>query len=178
MPGLRHSSEGSKKRYAGIVEEDGRKHLVFTGLESVRRDWTDIAKRFQKEFLTMVFEEGKDIPSRRLEEMIRQFVKRLRDGEMDDLLIYRKALRKDVKEYTKTTPPHVKAAQKLGERPGRIIAYVMTTDGPEPTAARSAPLDYDHYVEKQIQPIAEAVLQHLGHSWEKIWSRQDELPLF
>jgi DNA polymerase-2 len=178
LPGLRHSQEGSKKRYAGLVEEDGTTRLVFTGLESVRRDWTDIAKRFQKDFLTMVFEEGKDIPRHHLEEVIRDFVKRLRDGEMDGLLIYRKALRKEVREYTKTTPPHVKAAQLLGERSGRIISYVMTTDGPQPAMARTAPLDYDHYVEKQIRPIAEAVLQHLGHSWDKIWSRQDELPLF
>lgn len=178
MPGLRHSSEGSKKRYAGIVDEKGERHLVFTGLESVRRDWTDLAKRFQKELLTMVFNEGTDIPRDQLEEMIRRFVKQLRDGEMDDLLIYRKALRKEVTEYTKTTPPHVKAAQLLGEKSGRIISYVMTADGAQPAAARTAPLDYDHYVEKQIRPIAEAVLLPLGHSWERIWSRQDELPLF
>jgi DNA polymerase elongation subunit (family B) len=39
-----------------------------------------------------------------------------------------------------------------------------------------APPDYEHYVEKQIRPVAEAILQHLGLSWDRIWSRQDELP--
>ena len=38
-------------------------------------------------------------------------------------------------DYTKTTPPHVKAARKLGDNAGRIIAYVMTKNGPEPLEA-------------------------------------------
>ena len=36
----------------------------------------------------------------------------------------------------------------------------MTTGGPEPVAARSHPIDYQHYVEKQLRPIAEPVLAH------------------
>ncbi len=38
----------------------------------------------------------------------------------------------------------------------------MTTGGPEPIAIPHGPIDYEHYVEKQIRPIVEQVLPHLG----------------
>src|SRR6202521_4998285 len=37
-------------------------------------------------------------------------VKQVRNGNLDDALIYRKNLRKDADDYTATTPPHVVAA--------------------------------------------------------------------
>jgi DNA polymerase-2 len=106
---------------------------------------------------------------------IRGFVADLRAGKSDGLLVYRKALRKDPEKYTKTTPPHVKAARQMAERDGRLVSYVMTTEGAEPAENPRNPLDYDHYVEKQIRPVAEAVLACLGTSWERIWSGQSDL---
>jgi DNA polymerase-2 len=41
---------------------------------------------------------------------------------------------------------------------GGRIRYVIATAGPEPLEARSTPLDYDHYVTKQLQPVAEGIL--------------------
>jgi len=68
----------------------------------------------------------------------------------------------------------VKAARMMGGRAGRLIEYVMTTSGPEPSNARHAPFDYDHYVEKQIRPVAEAVLGHLGLSFDAIAGTGEE----
>ncbi|MBU1699778.1 MAG: DNA polymerase II [Candidatus Eisenbacteria bacterium] len=177
LPGLRHSLEGSKKRYAGVVYEDGERRIVFTGMESVRRDWTQLAKLFQHDLLDLVFRLEEHSPPKEIEEMIRNFVDKLRNGELNELLVYHKALRKNIDEYTKTTPPHVKAAKLLGKRAGRIISYVITIKGPQPVQMQTDPHDYEHYVEKQIRPVAETILQHLNISWERIWSRQDELPL-
>ena len=39
------------------------------------------------------------------------------------------------------------------------MRYVVTRAGPEPVDALTAPPDYDHYVEAQLQPIAEAILR-------------------
>jgi DNA polymerase-2 len=169
LPGLRHSREGSKKRYAGLVRRGGQEAIVFTGLESARRDWTEVAKRFQRELLERVFH---DQP---VEDFIRGFVAELRTGRWDSQLVYTKALRKSPESYTKTTPPHVKAARQMSDRDGRLISYVMTSAGPEPTADAKNPPDYDHYVEKQIRPIAEAVLLCMGSSWERVWSGQEDL---
>ena len=67
-----------------------------------------------------------------VEEFIREFVKGLENGKYDDLLIYKKSIRKDVREYTKTTPPHIQAARKLGRTSVGKIEYIITKDGPEP----------------------------------------------
>ncbi len=169
LPGLRHSREGSKKRYAGLVRSGDKEEIVFVGLESARRDWTDLAKEFQKQLLQRVFH---DEP---VDEFIRSFVSEVRAGARDSQLVYTKALRKDPEGYTKTTPPHVRAARQMLDRDGRLIRYVMTGAGAEPIDSLSQPLDYDHYVEKQIRPIAEAVLACMGLSWEWVWSGQSKL---
>ena len=44
---------------------------------------------------------------------------------------------------------------------GRIIAYVITTAGPEPVSERRHPLDRAHYLDKQLRPVAEPVLELL-----------------
>jgi len=51
----------------------------------------------------------------------------------------------------------------------------MTTNGPEPVEYHSSQLDYDHYIEKQIKPIADAVLPFVGYDFDAITSNQIEL---
>ncbi|MGK3960658.1 DNA polymerase II [Sorangium sp. So ce118] len=156
LPELRGAAQGSKKRYAGLVagEEGGRLEIV--GLEAVRRDASAVARRFQRELLDLVFHD------RPVEAFVRAFVADLRAGRFDAELVYKKALRKPLGAYTKTTPPHVKAARKLGGDAGRIVAYVITRAGPEPAGQTTAPPDYDHYVSQQLKPIADSVLRWLG----------------
>jgi len=43
-------------------------------------------------------------------------VKRVRNGDLDEALVYRKNLRKDAVDYTATTPPHVVAAASPSSR--------------------------------------------------------------
>jgi DNA polymerase-2 len=106
-------------------------------------------------------------------------VARLRAGELDDRLVYRKALRKRPEAYTTTTPPHVAVARTLGrrERGGRI-AYVITTAGPQPAESRQAPLDYEHYLDKQVGAVAEPVLTLRGLDLEQILGTAKQLRLF
>jgi DNA polymerase-2 len=170
MPEVRGGAMGSKKRYAGLV--DGRLELV--GLEAVRRDWSGVARRFQRELLARVF---RDEP---LDDFIRGTLADLRAGALDGELVYRKAVRKPLESYTRTTPPHVKAARKEhGGDGGRIVRYVVTRAGPEPADALTAPPDYDHYVEAQLQPIAEAVLRFVpGVDFADLAGLRRQLSLF
>ena len=55
MPTIRGSVLGSKKRYAGIKVNSSSKEIVFKGLENVRSDWTELAKQFQYELYSRVF---------------------------------------------------------------------------------------------------------------------------
>ncbi len=172
LPEVRGGKVGSKKRYAGLIVEDGQEEIEFVGLESVRRDWSEVSKRFQRGLLQLVFH---DQP---VEQFIRSFVADLHAGRFDDELTYKKAVRKDLDAYTKTTPPHVKAARKQGVTGGRIIAYVMTLNGPEPIGDLSAAPDYTHYVEHQIAPIADAVLRFLGTDFDSVVQTKKQLALF
>ncbi|MBN2142297.1 DNA polymerase II [Candidatus Woesearchaeota archaeon] len=173
MPKVRGSDIGSKKRYAGLkVDEKGSEKLEFVGLEFVRRDWTDLAKNFQKELLDRIFHKQE------VTGYIKQIVEEVRAGKHDGWLIYRKALRKDVDEYTKTTPPHVKAARILGkDLDSSLIEYVLTVEGPEPIQKMSHKIDYEHYVEKQLRPIADSILDFFNTNFDDVvkGSRQQTL---
>jgi DNA polymerase-2 len=110
-------------------------------------------------------------------------VKTVRNGALDGLLVYRKSLRKGAETYTATTPPHVAAARKSPQPAGKalgrkVIEYVMTTGGPEPTDNIQHPPDREHYVTKQVRPVAEPVLATLGLDFDAVIGdgRQAELP--
>jgi DNA polymerase-2 len=51
----------------------------------------------------------------------------------------------------------------------------MTTAGPEPVEARHAPIDYEHYVSKQLQPVADGILPFLRDDFIALMSGQKEL---
>ena len=57
MPTVRGSDLGSKKRYAGLVEdEQGNRVIHYKGLETVRTDWTDLATVLQQKLYQLVFD--------------------------------------------------------------------------------------------------------------------------
>jgi DNA polymerase-2 len=156
LPTARGSSErGRAKGYAGLRLDAGAggEALEIVGMEAVRRDWTPLAQEFQRELLTRVFH---DASVEEIKTYIACVVDAVRSGCMDDKLIYRKALRKPVEDYTKTRPPHVQAASLL-PRPSGVIRYLMTTAGPQPEGHLNAPIDYKHYIKKQLKPIAESI---------------------
>ncbi len=175
---LRHGTGGARKRYAGWVEDvsergdpSGHGHVEFTGMEAVRSDWTELAKRVQHGLYERLFTE------RPIEPFLRGVVDEIRAGGLDDELVYRKMLRKPTGAYTKTTPPHVAAARITGAKPGSLVAYVITTVGPEPADRRRSPIDHEHYVEKQLRPVAEPVLAILGLDFDRAVGAQLELTL-
>ncbi len=150
---------GAKKKYAGLIIKDGKEVLDMVGIEAIRRDWTPLARLFQQELLMRIF---KDQP---IKEFIDKFIEKLKRGDFDELLVYKKAIRKPLEEYTKTTPPHVKAARMLNDFRSGIIEYVMTIDGPQPIQKRISSIDYNHYIEKQLLPIAKSILEIVGESF-------------
>jgi DNA polymerase II len=172
LPSVRHGVVGARKRYAGMRHGATGSELEFVGMEVVRRDWTELAKRVQRELYQRLFA---DLP---IEAYLVGVVTALRRGELDDLLVYRKGLRKPLDTYTANTPPHVAAARKSAGGPGRVVSYVMTTAGPEPLDARRAEPDREHYVDRQIRPVAEPVLQTLGLDFDRVVGDDRQLGLF
>jgi len=173
LPRARHSTRGASKRYAGLRHGTSVDAVEFVGMEVVRRDWTALAKQVQRELYQRLFtDQAVDV-------YLADIVRRVRSGELDDALVYRKNLRKDADDYTATTPPHVAAARKSTQSSGRLVSYVITSAGPEPVDNVEHPLDREHYVAKQVRPVAEPVLETLGLDFEQVIgdSRQFALEL-
>ena len=172
LPGVRGGGAGAKKRYAGLLSGKETEKLSFTGLEFVRSDWTNMAKEFQYEIFTLIFN-NMDI-----EPYIRDYVKKLQSGEFDKDLYYKKRLKKPASEYKKMIPPQVKASLLLdpsGKQRGQI-EYIITLNGPIPKELNPTSIDYDHYIDKQLKPIADSILPYIGKSFENIvFNKQPEL---
>ncbi|MFG0324644.1 DNA polymerase II [Pseudomonas sp. zjy_15] len=178
MPTIRGTDEGSKKRYAGLVQRpDGAEEMVYKGLESVRTDWSPLARQFQQELYGRVFR------SEPYRDYVREYVRRTLAGEQDELLVYRKRLRRPLADYQRNVPPHVRAARladdynKRLQRPlqyqrGGWISYVITTAGPEPLENLQAPIDYDHYISRQLMPVADAILPFVGDDFTRLTDHQ------
>ena len=181
MPTVRGSDEGSKKRYAGLAAtEGGSEEMIYKGLESVRTDWTPLAQAFQQGLYERIFKRQP------YEDYVRDLVARMLRGECDDELIYRKRLRRPLDDYQRNVPPHVRAARMADEhhlrqgrtalyRKGGTIRYVMTLSGPEAVEVRHAAIDYEHYLTRQLEPIADAILPFLGDSFANLTSPQQTL---
>jgi DNA polymerase II len=164
MPTIRGAEEGSKKRYAGLVmRPDGQAEMVYKGLEAVRSDWSPLAQQFQQALYLRIFNRQP------YQDYVRDFVQRTLAGQHDEWLIYRKRLRRPLSDYERNVPPHVRAARLADEyndqqgRPrqyqnGGYISYVITVAGPQPLENRTAEVDYDHYLTRQLQPVADAIL--------------------
>ena len=202
MPTIRGTDAGSKKRYAGMVripdsfsdnsrtdllsenaalvdgiEKSERYRLVFKGLESVRTDWSPLAREFQRELYRRIF------LGEAYAEYLYRLVDDLRAGRLDDKLVFRKRLRRRLDEYVKNVPPHIQAARKAqrarseqgfvaNEAESGWIEYIMTRTGAEPIRFTTQKPDYEFYIERQIEPIADAILGFVGDSMEKLFGRQ------
>lgn len=177
MPTIRGTEQGSKKRYAGMIQEGENQRMVFKGLETVRTDWTPLAQQFQQTLYLRVFR------NEPYQDYVRDTIASLMAGELDDQLIYRKRLRRALSEYERNVPPHVRAARLADEenrkrgRPAQYqnrgtIKYVWTTSGPEPVDYQHSPLDYDHYLSKQLQPVAEGILPFIDDDFATLLTGQ------
>ena len=146
-----------KKNYLGVTDKGVVDVKGLTGKKRhipkfIKEAFDEMLKELQKVHDEESFNKAKE----RIVEIVRTWYQKLRRGEYDlEDLSFRVMLSRSVERYTKTTPPHVKAARKLISRgiqvgAGDIIAYVKTRDrdGVEPLEfARKEQVDVDKYIE-------------------------------
>jgi len=177
MPTIRGAELGSKKRYAGLAQTAEGDHMVYKGLETVRSDWTPLAQQFQQQLYERIFRRQP------YTEFVRDFVRATLNGDHDHLLVYRKRLRRKLSDYQRNVPPHARAARVADEynrqqgrqqqyQNGGWISYIITAHGPEPLETHHAPPDYDHYLTKQLQPVADAILPFMQDDFATLISGQ------
>jgi len=176
---LRNESDGRGrgKGYAGLrLDADDTTEVEVRGMEAVRSDFTPLARRFQVELMRLLFADA-DIAA--LRTYCLDTAAALLRGDLDRELVYTKVLRRAADDYDSETP-QVRAARMLGWRDrGGAIEYVMTRAGAEPLTARTAaPLDYDHYRDRQLVPIARAIANVLGTEIDGWFNEPGQLGLF
>ncbi|ADG13898.1 DNA polymerase Pol2 [Methanocaldococcus infernus ME] len=172
----------TKKKYALITEEG---EIIIKGLEYVRRDWSGIAKRTQKEVLEALLKEG-DIE--KAKKIIKETIKKLRNLEVDkeELIIYTQ-ITKDLNEY-KSTAPHVELAKRLVRegkkiKPGDVLGYIIVKGAKQVSERAKLPeevsldeIDINYYIDNQILPPIIRIMESLGVS-EKELKQEKQLTL-
>ena len=89
-------------------------------------------------------------------------------------------------EYQKNIPPHAQAAIKAEvefkrlQQPPRYqrkswVEYVITMIGAQTRECQDSRFDYEHYVERQLTPIADTILTAVGSSMAAITDQQQDL---
>jgi DNA polymerase I len=156
------------KRYAGLLP-DGSLDIV--GLEVVRGDWSDLARRVQERVLESIL---RDKSVEKAVDNVRIMVRKLKNGELSigDLVI-RKALTKPIEEYAVRTP-HVEVAKILRKEGwdlavGDQVAYVIVR-GPGKLFQKARPfgqvrpqdVDVEYYIQSQVKPAAMRILEGFG----------------
>ncbi|MGS0468212.1 DNA polymerase domain-containing protein [Cobetia marina] len=163
----------------------GENELVFKGLESVRSDWTPLAKRFQQGLYRRIFEGSpyQEYLKRYVQESLQRHAQGTDSHSDVDALIYRKRLRRRLDDYQRNVPPHVRAARladdenrrrglPLRYQRGGWIRYVMTTAGPEPVEYLRSPIDVEHYLSRQLKPVADGILPFVKDDFDRLLDRQ------
>lgn len=177
IPRMRGHADGPgrAKGYAGWLEgPEGSLTIDIKGMEAVRSDWTPLARRVQTELLERIFQ-GQG--SQELEAWRHELSAALRRGDLDHELVYRKVLRRPADDYTASQPPQVKAARLAGwtDQRGRI-EYIMTREGPRPVGMPGLPPDAEHYLEHQVRPFWESLVDAAGLKLPDSWDGQELLP--
>lgn len=158
---------GAKKKYA-MLAEDGR--LKIRGFELVRRDWSDIAKKTQRQVLEAILKEGS---KEKAVAIVRDAIGRLKSGKVpfEELAIVTQ-LKKDPRDYD-IMSPEVSAAKKLNAQgipaeKGSVISYVVGKTG-KLISDKAQPLEFakdydpDYYINNQLLPAVMKILKELGY---------------
>ena len=78
--------------------------------------------------------------------------------------------------------PHKKAAEKLllagKELESNKVEYIITDDGPEPIQHLKHKIDYEHYINKQLKPIADSILVFFDANFNDLIKGDKQTKLF
>jgi DNA polymerase I len=154
----------AKKRYAGL-REDGTLDIV--GLEVIRGDWSEVAKKVQEHVLEIILNEQS---AKKAIDYVRSVIADLKHRRvpLHDLIIW-KTLTKPPEDYA-IKAPHVEASKMLKEKGWRLtggdkVGYVILI-GKGRLYSRVKPyvfakydeLDFDYYITNQVLPAAVRIL--------------------
>lgn len=167
---VKGEEKGAKKKYA-LLNTDGT--VKVTGFESVRRNWSPIAKEVQEQVLSLVLNTS---DASAAIDYVRQVIDDLRKMNVEvRKTIITTQLQKPIAQY-ESVGPHVAIAQQLQNRgevvgSGTVIRYVVVKGKGMirervklPEDVRGNEYDPDYYVHHQILPAVSGILGVFGYT--------------
>ncbi len=161
---LKAGDSGAKKKYA-LLDEKGT--MKIKGFESVRRNWSFIAKDVQRTVLEIILKEH---DPKKAKAYVRDIVEQMRKNKIPlAKVVIHTALSKGTEAYT-SIGPHVAAAQRMQAKgqtagAGTIVKYVVVKGKgkvirdkvrlPEETTQEE--YDGEYYIQNQIIPGVERI---------------------
>ena len=167
-------AHGAKKKYAMLSEEG---EIKIKGFETIRSNWSQIAKEVQEEVLNIILKEkDKEKAFNYAMEVVKNLAARKIPLEK---VIMHTQLTKDIDEY-ESIGPHVAIAKKMRAKgmeivPGMRIEYIICKGKGKirdkaklPAECKEGEYDEDYYINHQLIPAIEKIFEVLGYSKEQI----------
>ena len=164
--------QGAKKKYALIDNND---KVKIRGFETVRRDWSPIARKTQLKVLELILKEGN---YKNALAYVRDVINKIKTKEIPvKKMIIETQLKVNLDSY-KQIGPHVAVAKKLRERgidvnAGSTISFIidegkgMIRDKAKPSEDCKS-YDSEYYIWNQVIPSVEKIFEIFGVTREKI----------
>jgi DNA polymerase elongation subunit (family B) len=179
----KEGSYGAKKKYALIDEKNV---IKITGFETVRRNWSFIAKEVQEEVLNIILKEN--APEEAIE-YAKGVIREIKDKKIkNDKVVIFTQLNKPIDEYA-AIGPHVAVARRLIARgedvgPGSMIKFIITEGSgiirdraKIPEEVDEGDYDSNYYIEHQVIPSVERIFNVLGYTKEDLVESKEQSKL-
>ncbi|MDP6642234.1 MAG: DNA-directed DNA polymerase [Candidatus Nanoarchaeia archaeon] len=176
-------SSGAKKKYALISQDNSMK---IRGFETVRRDWSYLAKNTQMKVLEIILKENSIEKAFEYAKKVIDDVRKKKIPIKD--MVIRTQLKKDISDY-ENIGPHVKVAERMKNKGmsisiGTMINYVVVK-GDGLIRDRSRLLeeceedDYDsgYYINHQIVPSLKMIFEACGLKEEDLLMDKEQKTL-
>lgn len=175
--------QGAKKKYA-LINEDNK--LKIRGFETIRRDWSYLAKETQLKVLEIILKE-KSIE--KAAEYAKNIIEEIRKKHIDiNKMVIKTQLRKEIKHYD-AIGPHVRVAEKMRQDGilvgvGSVISYVIT-EGKGSIGNRAKQLenckpdeyDAEYYINNQIIPAIKNIFEASGYTKDILTEKKEQSKL-
>ena len=175
----KNQDKGAKKKYA-LLKEDGS--FKITGFETVRRNWSLLAKEVQREVLRFILQDQTD----KALAYVRGAVKDLKKGIMPlEKLIIKTQITREISQY-KVVGPHIFVAHKMIAKgqsvsPGMVVKYIIGKGSGLvrerarlPSEIKEGDYDYNYYISHQLIPAVSSIFLVLGYSEEDIFKESSQ----
>jgi DNA polymerase Pol2 len=177
------SEAGAKKKYA-LLNDEG--DIEIKGFETVRRNWSSIAKDAQRNVLDIILKENN--PEKALQ-YVKKVIADLREHKVQlDKVVIHTQLQKEISEYA-TIGPHVAAAQLMKKKgipvgPGTLIKFVVAKGTGKIREkvklvddVKQTDYDPEYYINHQVVPSVERIFHVLGYKKEEITDHEGQKKL-